>query len=125
MRKGCFVKVIIILTILTAAVLYIIQYRFDDLIKEPAKKFISGLAADEIAKEFDFVKDSPEKDSLIAIAADFVASKSDLIDSYSKKDAAYIKERLNFYLRDSIITKEELEQIKNEIKELDERSKKD
>jgi hypothetical protein len=38
MKKGCFIKGVVIVTILIAAVVYIIQYKLDDWFFKPAKK---------------------------------------------------------------------------------------
>ena len=60
MKKGCFVKSIILLTVLTAVLLYLINYKFNDIIINPGKNFIIN----QVTQEMEFVKSSPEKDSL-------------------------------------------------------------
>ena len=38
MRKGCFIKSVVFVTILIAVIIYLIEYKFDDWIVRPGKK---------------------------------------------------------------------------------------
>ncbi|QQS37977.1 MAG: hypothetical protein IPM56_08585 [Ignavibacteriales bacterium] len=115
MKKGCFIKSIIILTILTAAVVYIIKYKFDDFILKPGKQLLAGALVDEWTEKIDFVKNSPEKDSLKNMVTGILSSvkKEDLVTDESLKSVmAYVSE----IVKDSIVETSELNFIAEKIK---------
>ncbi|GAB4297106.1 MAG: hypothetical protein Kow0098_20980 [Ignavibacteriaceae bacterium] len=110
MKPGCFIKLIVILTILVASVLYILEFKLEDWIKEPGKEIITGILTDKWKSEIDNVKDSPEKDSLLSVI--------DTLDSlFRHKDFQYLNDAENLIniiessMKDSLITSEEIEYI--------------
>jgi predicted polyphosphate/ATP-dependent NAD kinase len=115
MKKGCFIKSIVVLTILTAAVLYIVKYKFDDFVLKPGKQILSGVIIEEWAKEIEVVKDSPEKDSLKSMV-------SKLITGIESKEALFndnfksIMSVVSASVQDSIIEISELNYISEKIK---------
>lgn len=103
------------LTILTASVLYIIKYKFDDFILKPGKELLSGVIIDEWSREIDFVADSPQKDSLKNIVSDLMASieKNELnFDDRFKSIFSVISSAV----KDSIVESSELKFISEKIK---------
>jgi len=40
MKKGCFIQAVVIVTILIAAIIYVIQYKLEDWFIKPSKKFL-------------------------------------------------------------------------------------
>ena len=55
MKKSCFVKSIVVLTIIVGVVLYIIQNHLDDWVINPAKGFFSELFVSGADEELKFI----------------------------------------------------------------------
>jgi len=111
MKKGCFVKSIIILTIVVAVIAYIVRHRFNELILIPGRYFISK----GLNENVDYLKPSPEKDSLKVLIRDYVTGLKNLNKTSSKTIEAFA-DSLKFILRDSVISQDELQQVKEIIK---------
>lgn len=111
MKKGCFVKIIVILTILVAAVLYIFQHHFDDWVVDPAKKFFSELFVSGLDEELKFVVETPEKDSLRAILKGYLQDKFSETKELSNKDLDWLADSIKSITIDSIISKDDLDKI--------------
>lgn len=113
MKPGCFLKSIIILTILVAAIMYIVQHR-SRLFFEPGKKIITGLLNDNLDKEFRYVKDTPEKARLKGMLESYVKSlKFESIPEDNKIDK--IVALIKAAAKDSVITGSELDEISNNL----------
>lgn len=115
MKKGCFIKSIIVITMLTAVIVYIVKYKFDDFILKPGKELLSGVIIDEWVKEIDVVKDSPEKDSLKSMVSKLISeieTKEVLFDDNFKS----IMSVVSASVQDSIIEISELNYISEKIK---------
>lgn len=111
MKKGCFVKTIVILTIVVAAVLYIVENKFDDFVIKPGKKILTPLIEKELNKKTNELKYSPEKDSTIALIQDYFNNvKIKDITSGDKIDS--IKDSIKKYFKDSLISKDEFKNLK-------------
>jgi hypothetical protein len=115
MKKGCFLQLIIILTIITAAVVYIIQNHLDDLVIKPGKKMISGFILNEFDDKFEFVKPSPEKDSLKVMMNNIILSKIDRDKEISSDDFREFFNSINHVFADSVIDQAELNEIKQKV----------
>ncbi len=63
MKKGCFIQSVIIVTILIAAIVYIVKYKLEDWLVQPGKKIIISEVLKNWEKETAYIKESPEKDS--------------------------------------------------------------
>ncbi|MFO7524184.1 MAG: hypothetical protein R6W68_01900 [Ignavibacteriaceae bacterium] len=111
MKKGCFIKSIIILTIFVGAISYIVQYKLDDWILNPAKKIFIPVIENSMKEKYEFIYDSPEKDSLISFISSFIEN-TDLLE---EADSLKIKlwSNINLIAVDSIVTKEELDYLYN------------
>ena len=124
MKKGCFVKSVVVLTIFIAAILYLIQNHLDTIVK-PGKKIIKNLALTDIEDNLAYVKSSPEKDSLLVLFDDYLSKKLDKIKNLSEKNGdkteINVDELLDqikpYIINDSIIDAKELSEIKTIIKE--------
>jgi len=116
MKKGCFIKLIIVLTIVVAAVLYIIQNHFDEWIGTPVKEFFSEYFVENIDDELNFIEASPQKDSLRVLLKDYLVNKFDATQEISNKDIEWLVDSVKVIVKDSIITEEDLTKIKNLIK---------
>lgn len=111
MKKGCFVTLIVTLTIIVAAVLYIFQNHFDSLIMNPGKKIIAEFIKDEFNSKLMIVIDSPEKQEL----KELIEGYSNNIEKYknvNEDDIKKVIDSINAAISDSIIYRAELENIK-------------
>lgn len=110
MKKGCFIKSIVILTIFVASITYIVQNKLDEWIIKPVKKIILPMVENSFSKEFEYVKDTPEKDSVLIYIRDFFEGIDFKTGNDSSKQEFWnaVKEIVS----DSIITKLELEDLK-------------
>ncbi len=132
MKKGCFLKSIIILTILVAVITYLAQNYFDDWVVKPGKGLLKNIALNDIQKRFETIKDTPEKDSLQLLINNYMESKINQIgeeddslhsDSISirigddfKLNINKIKDTINYYLKDNVVDKNDLIRFKEFLK---------
>jgi hypothetical protein len=126
MKKGCFIKAIIILTIIVASITYILQNKFNDFIFTPGKKIILPLFVKEFKSKLTYVKDSPQKDSLYIMIKNYIEKSKDIHD-LSDENLKPLVTKFSGIIADSIVTTSELNSIRNYInsKEKNEGSKKD
>lgn len=106
MKKGCFVKIIVLLTILTAVVLYLINNKFDNIVFNPGKKILIN----QINRDLEFVKDSPQKDSLKLLINNYIMEIKN-INSVSGKQINLFADSLKVALKDSIIDEREYKKL--------------
>jgi len=124
MKKGCFLKTVIIMTIIIASVLYIFQNKFDEIFIGPGKQFVLSVFEEKWATDFNYVQDNPEKDSLKSLIKFYIADIKSA-DEFSDEETEKIFQILKNSFKDSLIDKTELSEITNLIKRLNhERSKK-
>lgn len=114
MKSGCFLKSIIILTILIAAILYIVQHK-SELFFKPGKKIISGVFMDNWDKDFNFVKNTPEKSELRQSLKTFIDSLK-MKDIPDEKELDKIALMVKAAAVDSIISASELKEISENLK---------
>lgn len=115
MKKGCFLKFIIIFTIVLAVILYLVQNKFDELFLEPGKEIILTAIEDSWNTELEYVKDSIEKDSLKSLLR-FYVSGIQSSDYLSDKRTETVINYLEQTFQDSLIDIEELSHINKLIK---------
>lgn len=126
MKKGCFIKTIIALTIIVAAILYILQNHLDDLIINPGKKLISDLIVSGVHDELNYIKETPEKDTLRFLLRDYLKNKITETKEISDEDVDWLIDSVKVFVTDSIITRNDLLRIQELINfKENERSKKD
>ena len=111
MNKSCFVKTIVLLTILTAVALYLINYKLDNFVFNPGKKFLIN----RINHDIDFVKDSPQKDSLKILINNYIMGMTNL-NNISGKQINLFADSLRVVLKDSIIDESEYEKLSGILK---------
>lgn len=111
MSKGCFLKFIIILTIVVASGLYIVQTKFDEWILQPGKGLIKEAFNDNWKEEFAFVKPGVQKDSLKFLIENYIDSLRST--DISEEDIDYIRKSVEAALVDSLINDKELEKLQN------------
>ena len=113
MKPGCFLKTIIILTILVAAIMYIIQHKSDIFFKQ-GKKIIAEAILDDWDREFNYVKDTPEKSELKDSLWSYIENiKPQNIPDDKKIDS--IMNMVRSAALDSIISKAELKEISKDL----------
>ena len=117
MKKGCFIKLVFIITILIASVLYIIQNKFDDIFLNPGKKLITELIEDNWDTELGYITGSTEKDSLKSLLNFYVEGIKSVSDISEYKHEELF-ELLEITFTDSIITKEELLELTKLVKSI-------
>jgi len=113
MKKGCFIKIIVVLTIFIAAVMYIIQNHFDDWVMNPVKEFFSEAFVSGVDDELNFIEESPEKDSLRVLLKDYLQKKFVNTKELSNKDIDWLIDSVKVVVRDSFITQKDLDKLKN------------
>ena len=114
MKPGCFLKSIIILTILVAAIMYIIQHK-SEVLFEPGKKIVAGFLIKDWNKNLVFVKNTPEKKKLKEKLESYIKDLK-FRDVPEDKDINNIVEMIKSAVKDSIITSDELKEISNQLK---------
>ena len=117
MKKGCFITAIVVATIVIGAAMYIFQNHFDTLILNPGKKLIAGFIENEFETKLVNVVDSPEKRELKRHIRDY----SNNIEKYkniTEEDINKVINSIDSAILDSIISKSELEEIKQLSKRL-------
>lgn len=114
MKKGCFVKIIIVLTIVLAVVLFLLQNYFDDIILKPGEKFIKGIVFNGLNKEMEDVKESPEKDSLRVLMDNFVHRKLTAHEEIkvNSEELESLIDSVKTAFEDSLVTWDEIDKIK-------------
>ncbi len=111
MKKSCFIRSIIILTILTAVILYLINHKFSELVVNPGKHLIIN----QINKDFEYVKDTPEKDSLKLLINNYIFKIKNL-NNLSDKTVGDFADSLQNALQDSIIDRREFNSLSRLLK---------
>ncbi len=111
MKKGCFVQTIIILTIVTAAVLYIVNNKFNEVIFNPSKSLIIN----QINKDLNYIKESPEKDSLKVLISNYIKNLKSF-KNISDQPIGRFVDSLKVALSDSVIDKREYKNLSKILK---------
>ena len=111
-KKGCFLKIIIALTIVVAVILYIVQNHLDDVVINPAKRVISSFVTNEAFKHLTYIKNTSEKDSLKILLSDYLKDKITKTKSLNTEDLDWLVDSIKVVVTDSLITKDDLNKIK-------------
>lgn len=125
MKKGCFIKGVFILTIVTGVIVYLVQTKFDTLILTPGKTYLTKFARTAVDKRVRSIKDSPEKDSLNAMLKSFFSEKLFTMHTFSDKMFNPLTDSLEKFSKDSIIDKNELRNIKLTLKKIEDEGSKE
>jgi hypothetical protein len=112
MKKGCFIKAIIILTIIVASITYILQNKFNDFIFKPGKKIILPLFVNEFKSKLNSVKESPQKDSLYVLIKNYIEDAKNMHD-LSDENLKPLVVRFGNIIADSAVTTSELNSIRD------------
>jgi hypothetical protein len=121
MKKGCFIRSVFVLTIITGVIVYLVQTKWDDI-----KIMLADVPRKGIDKTLVKFKESPEKDTLKAMIDDFFKKHLVNFHQVSNKMFDPLVTSLNEVDPDSLIDSIKLNEIKKIlIKIEDEGSKKD
>ena len=110
MKKGCFIKAVIVVTIFVAAAIYIIQYKLDDWFSNPTKKFLLNQVVHDWENEVKNIDASVQKDSLRALLIDYIENIKSMEDVVNLDRENFLKE-FNLVIEDSLITDEEISKL--------------
>ncbi len=116
MKPGCFLKSIIVLTIIVAAIAYIIQHK-SGLLFDSGKKIFAEAFLNNWNDNFDYVKDTPEKMELkdsLKLYLDSLKMKN----IPAEEEIRRIMKMVEAAAADSIISNTELEVISNKLKSI-------
>ena len=115
MKKGCFIQSFIVITILVAAIVYIIQFKLDDWIVKPGKKLILSEVAKNWENEDDYILESSEKDSLKTLMK-YYTENIKTIEDVVNLDQEFFLNELNLAIEDSLISENELSKLTSLLK---------
>ena len=115
MKKGCFIKGIIFLTIIVASITYIVQNKFNDFIFKPGKKIILPIFVNDFKKNLNYVKDTPQKDSLNLLLKNYLKEAKNIKELSDSSLKPLVREIYSI-TSDSIISSAELKNIRDFIK---------
>ena len=110
MKKGCFIQAIIIITVLIAAIVYIIQYKLEDWFIKPGKKFLISETVKNLDNEIAHVDESVQKDSLKALIKYYFDNVKTIEEVVNLDEEIFMKE-ISAAIEDSIITNEEISKL--------------
>ena len=121
MKKGCFIRSVFVLTIITGIAVYLVQTKWDTI-----KIMLAGVPRKGIDKTLVKFKESPEKDSLKVLFDDFFEKHLVNFNEFSNNMFDPLVDSLKEFSSDRIIDNRELNQIKQILKKIEnEGSKKD
>lgn len=110
MKKSCFIKVVVIGTILVAVIVYIVQYKLEDWLVKPGKKYIVSELIKNLDAELLPVNESPQKDSLRSLINYYVQSVKSLEDVVNLEQEKFLKE-VEIFIEDSLISDDEISKL--------------
>lgn len=107
MKKGCFIKTVIILTILIAAISYIIQYKIEDWLDKPGRELVYNETIKDFETELNMIADSTKTDSLKSLLAHFFYNAKSLEENVNLEKESFII-KFKKIIADSSITEQEI-----------------
>ncbi|MBK9099863.1 MAG: hypothetical protein IPM14_17520 [bacterium] len=118
MRKSCFLKSVFILTVVIGVLVYIIQYKLDDWVIKPGKKFIINESIESIDDELITINDSANKDSLKSLLKYFLDNVKSVEEIVNLEEEKF-EEELKIALSDSIISDNEISNLTSILKKVE------
>ncbi|MBK7867400.1 MAG: hypothetical protein IPJ75_10670 [Ignavibacteriales bacterium] len=114
MKPGCFLKTLIVGTILLAAAIYIVTNKGKEWFVDPIKENLLSSAFDSLPNELKGLKDTKEKLMLVeridSLVAQFKSDSTEATINFSKVENFF--ETLQDYSKDSLLTSREYEFLK-------------
>ena len=125
MKKGCFLNIVIIGTIMIAAAVYIIENKFDEWFLKPGKKIVLKEIVNNWDDESKYIHASPQKDSLKNLLVYYVDNIKSLDEVVYTDEKSFVNE-FESVIKDSVITQNEISKLTKLVKkEVNEESKGD
>lgn len=123
MKKSCFLQSVIIGTILLAAVIYLVENKFNEWFLEPGKEIVLNEMISDWESELKFVNDSAEKDSLKSLLIYYVDNIKSLDEVVNLDEKNFLNE-FGRVIEDSTVSNEEISKLTKLMeKEFNEKSK--
>lgn len=116
MKTGCFIKSLIIATIVIASITYIVTNKFDDWVKKTIQDFAFNIALEEFNEEIETIPNSQNKETLIKMVESFVEDVRK-VDKINMNNLDKVGKMLNNVISDSDISMDELNEIKSTMEE--------
>jgi hypothetical protein len=110
MKKSCFIQAVVIVTILIAAIIYVIQYKLEDWFIKPGKKFLISEAVKNLDNEFSYIQESVQKDSLKSLMKYYFENIKTMEEVVNLEEDIFINE-FKSVIEDSILTDEEISKL--------------
>jgi hypothetical protein len=112
-KKGCFIKIVGVGTVLVAVLAYLIQSNsFENLLK-PVLRVIDDDVTRELESKISFVKQTPEKDSLMANFKEYIENGPRVIGDDKNDFKKLLVSKILVFAQDSVIDSSELNEIKD------------
>jgi len=110
MKKSCFIQAVVIVTILIAAIIYVIQYKLEDWFIKPGKKFLISEAVKNLDNEVSYIQESVQKDSLKSLMKYYFENIKTMEEVVNLDEEIFINE-FEAVIEDSILTDEEISKL--------------
>lgn len=110
MKKGCFVKSVIAITILIGVVVYIVQNKLGEWFAEPVKKNLLTQLVENWDTKAKFIRDSIQKDSLGVLVSSYFSNVESMEDIVNWEEEIFLV-GLQDAIDDSLITDDEISQL--------------
>ncbi len=110
MKRSCFVKGVVIGTILLAVIVYIIQYKLEDWVFQPGKKYIVNELVESLDAELLPINESHQKDSLRSLMIYYFDNIKSMEEVVNLDQEKFLKEYESF-ISDSLISDEEISKL--------------
>ena len=110
MKKSCFIQSVVIVTILIAAIIYVIQYKLEDWFIKPGKKFLISEAVKNLDNEVSYIQESVQKDSLKSLMKYYFENIKTMEEVVNLDEEIFINE-FKSVIEDSILTDEEISKL--------------
>ena len=111
MKKGCFLKFIIIFTIILAVSLYIVQNKFEEIFLDPGKNLFLNTLEVSWENNLNYVKDSAAKEALKSLLKHYISKLKSAQNLSSDRTKEIIK-YLETTFKDSLVEQIELARVR-------------
>jgi predicted nucleic-acid-binding protein len=110
MKKGCFIKSVIAITILVGIVVYIVQYKLEEWLTEPANYLQITQLAENWDTKANFIRNSIQKDSLGVLLSSYFSNVESMEDVVNWEEDLFLI-GLQDAIDDSLITTDEISKL--------------
>ena len=110
MKKGCFIKSVVIVTIFVGVITYLIQNNFNNWFLEPGKKMLVQQIATNWQTEATFIKDSEQKDSVGILLQFYFKNIKTMEEVVNLENDLFLSE-LEDVIEDSVVTDNEVTKL--------------